>query len=218
MGATWVLCRAAVEEQVPSFLLGPRPGLGHQRVRDDPAVEPAAHPVESRHQRRSPAGDQPTDRPWTARGHRHEKLGERQIMLDCTVLQADGGTRTAWVTGAYVALALAVHDLLAAASWRCQPARSPVAAVSSGWSTARRCSTWRTSRIGRRRRRQRGSDPHRPPRRSPGHRRRRRVPARAARPSARLAASATRNCSRRSRPRWPRCSRRRAGGAARHPD
>jgi ribonuclease PH len=61
-----------------------------------------------------------------------KKLGERQIMLDCTVIQADGGTRTAGVTGAYVALALAVHDLLTAGKLAFSPLTTPIAAVSCG--------------------------------------------------------------------------------------
>ena len=61
-----------------------------------------------------------------------KKLGERQIMLDCTVLQADGGTRTAGVTGAYVALALAIHDLLSSGKLAQSPLITPVAAVSVG--------------------------------------------------------------------------------------
>jgi ribonuclease PH len=61
-----------------------------------------------------------------------KKLGERQITLDCTVIQADGGTRTAGVTGAYVALALAVHDLLAVGKLSVSPLITPVAAVSVG--------------------------------------------------------------------------------------
>src|SRR5260370_12429171 len=59
-------------------------------------------------------------------------LGERQILLDCTVIQADGGTRTAGVTGAYVALALAVHDLLASGKLALSPLITPVAAVTVG--------------------------------------------------------------------------------------
>lgn len=61
-----------------------------------------------------------------------KKLGERQIQLDCIVLQADGGTRTAGVTGAYVALALAVHDLLSGGKLTHSPLITPVAAVSVG--------------------------------------------------------------------------------------
>jgi ribonuclease PH len=61
-----------------------------------------------------------------------KKLGERQILLDCTVIQADGGTRTAAVTGGYVALALAIRDLLAAGKLTLSPLVTPVAAVSCG--------------------------------------------------------------------------------------
>ncbi len=61
-----------------------------------------------------------------------KKLGERQITLDCTVIQADGGTRTAGVTGAFVALALAIEDLLAAGKLTVNPLIAPVAAVSVG--------------------------------------------------------------------------------------
>jgi ribonuclease PH len=61
-----------------------------------------------------------------------KKLGERQILLDCTVLQADGGTRTAGVTGAYVALALAIHDLIASGKLAQSPLITPVAAISAG--------------------------------------------------------------------------------------
>jgi len=59
-------------------------------------------------------------------------LGERSIIIDCDVLQADGGTRTAAITGAYVALALAVNRLREAGVLRGEPLRRPVAAVSVG--------------------------------------------------------------------------------------
>lgn len=61
-----------------------------------------------------------------------EKIGQRTICLDCDVLQADGGTRTAAITGAYVALALAVNKLLAEGKLKENPLLSPVAAVSVG--------------------------------------------------------------------------------------
>ncbi len=61
-----------------------------------------------------------------------EKIGQRTICLDCDVLQADGGTRTAAITGAYVALALAIHKLLAEGKLKENPLLSPVAAVSVG--------------------------------------------------------------------------------------
>jgi ribonuclease PH len=61
-----------------------------------------------------------------------EKVGQRTVCVDCDVLQADGGTRTAAITGAYVALALAVNKLLAEKKISESPILSPVAAVSVG--------------------------------------------------------------------------------------
>ena len=61
-----------------------------------------------------------------------EKLGSRTIWVDCDVLQADGGTRTAAITGAWVALALACHKLIARGELVRDPIREPVAAVSVG--------------------------------------------------------------------------------------
>jgi ribonuclease PH len=61
-----------------------------------------------------------------------EKLGTRTIWVDCDVLQADGGTRTAAVTGAYVALALAIRKLLASGKLTADPIRHAIAAVSVG--------------------------------------------------------------------------------------
>src|SRR5215467_6221933 len=61
-----------------------------------------------------------------------EKLGPRTIWVDCDVLQADGGTRTAAISGAYVALSLAIRQLLTSAKLTIDPTLSPVAAVSVG--------------------------------------------------------------------------------------
>jgi len=61
-----------------------------------------------------------------------EKLGTRTIWIDCDVLQADGGTRTASITGSYVALALAMKKLLGKGSLAINPLQPPVAAVSMG--------------------------------------------------------------------------------------
>jgi ribonuclease PH len=61
-----------------------------------------------------------------------EKVGERTICVDCDVLQADGGTRTAAITGSYVALSLAIKKLLAEKKLTASPLLSPVAAVSVG--------------------------------------------------------------------------------------
>ena len=61
-----------------------------------------------------------------------QKLGERQVIVDCDVIQADGGTRTAAISGAWVALRIAVDKLLAAQAIAADPIRAQVAAVSCG--------------------------------------------------------------------------------------
>jgi ribonuclease PH len=61
-----------------------------------------------------------------------EKLGERQIKIDCDVIRADGGTRTASITGAWVALSLAVEDLMQKGLIAAMPLRDQVAAISCG--------------------------------------------------------------------------------------
>jgi ribonuclease PH len=70
-----------------------------------------------------------------------KKLGERQIVLDCDVIQADGGTRTAAISGAWVALRIAIDKLMAAGAIKRRSAARKVAAVSCGIFKARRCST-----------------------------------------------------------------------------
>jgi ribonuclease PH len=132
MGNTWVLCTAAVEEQVPGFLTG----RGQGWVTSEYAMIPPSSPQRIPWNRGISGGRQQEISRLIGRGLRAaidlKRLGERQIMLDCTVLQADGGTRTASVTGAYVALALAVHDLLASGKLALTPLIAPVAAVSVG--------------------------------------------------------------------------------------
>ena len=132
MGATWVLCTAAVEESVPPFLVG----RGRGWVTSEYAMIPPSSPQRVPWSRGISGGRQQEISRLIGRGLRAaidlSKLGERQITLDCTVIQADGGTRTAGLTGAYVALALAVHDLLGAGKLTESPLVAPVAAVSVG--------------------------------------------------------------------------------------
>jgi ribonuclease PH len=132
MGQTWVLCSAAVEEQVPSFLQG----RGQGWVTSEYAMIPPSSPQRIPWNRGISGGRQQEISRLIGRGLRAaidmKRLGERQIMLDCTVIQADGGTRTASVTGAYVALSLAVHDLLSSGKLSASPLITPVAAVSVG--------------------------------------------------------------------------------------
>ena len=132
MGQTWVLCSAAVEEQVPGFLAG----RGQGWVTSEYAMIPPSSPQRIPWNRGISGGRQQEISRLIGRGLRAAidmmRLGERQIMLDCTVLQADGGTRTASVTGGYVALALAIHDLLGSGKLSASPLITPVAAVSVG--------------------------------------------------------------------------------------
>jgi ribonuclease PH len=132
MGDTWVLCTAAVEEQVPGFLSG----KGQGWVTSEYAMIPPSSPQRVPWTRGISGGRQQEISRLIGRGLRAaidlKRLGERQILLDCTVIQADGGTRTAGVTGAYVALALAVHDLLSKGKLTRSPLVAPVAAVSVG--------------------------------------------------------------------------------------
>src|ERR671931_2056422 len=126
MGETWVLCSAAIEEQVPPFLQG----RGQGWVTSEYAMIPPSSPQRIPWNRGVGGGRQQEISRLIGRGLRAainlDRLGERQLTLDCTVLQADGGTRTAGLTGAYVALALAVHDLLAAGKLQASPLISPV--------------------------------------------------------------------------------------------
>jgi ribonuclease PH len=132
MGDTWVLCSAAIEEQVPPFLAG----KGQGWVTSEYAMIPPSSPQRVPWNRGISGGRQQEISRLIGRGLRAaidlKKLGERQITLDCTVVQADGGTRTAGVTGAYVALALAIADLIRSGKLASSPLVSPVAAVSVG--------------------------------------------------------------------------------------
>ena len=107
-GHTQVLVTATLEEKLPPWLQGPGPRLGHRRVRHAAARHPRAHPPRGRAGKQS--GRTQEIQRLIGRSLRAvvdlTALGERQITIDCDVLQADGGTRTAAITGAWVAL----HD------------------------------------------------------------------------------------------------------------
>jgi ribonuclease PH len=129
-GDTWVLCAASVEERVPPF---GKPGSGW--VTAEYAMLPRATHTRGR---RDPGGRGKEIQRLIGRALRAavdlERLGERTITIDCDVLQADGGTRVASITGAYVALALAVDRLVRAGALGAAAGvlREPVAAVSVG--------------------------------------------------------------------------------------
>ena len=113
MGNTRVLCNATVEETLPRWLHNSK--LKQGWVTAEYSMLPRA--TEQRNQRETthPKGRTQEIQRLIARSLRAAvdltKLGERQIMVDCDVLQADGGTRTASITGGYLALALAVKRL-----------------------------------------------------------------------------------------------------------
>ena len=134
MGDTHVLCTATLEERVPPFLKGS--GLGW--VTAEYGMLPRS--TTSRMRREATAGKQGGRTVEIQRligralraGVDRVALGERQITVDCDVIQADGGTRCAAITGGWVALRLAVNKLMKAGDIRTDPLVDPVAAVSCG--------------------------------------------------------------------------------------
>lgn len=133
-GNTKVICTASIDESVPPFLRGKKQGW----VTAEYGMLPAS--TASRMRREAAQGKQSgrTQEIQRLIGRSLRaavdlsRLGERQILIDCDVIQADGGTRTASITGAYVALHLAVGKLLAAGKLAHSPIREAVAAVSLG--------------------------------------------------------------------------------------
>jgi ribonuclease PH len=134
VGHTRVICTASIEETVPAFLRN----TGKGWITAEYGMLPRA--TLTRTPREASKG--------RIGGRTHEiqrligrslravadlrSLGERTIFVDCDVIQADGGTRTASITGAYVALALAVQKLVAAGTLPKSPLRDSVAATSIG--------------------------------------------------------------------------------------
>jgi ribonuclease PH len=131
-GNTHVLCTASIEERVPHFLKGKNQGWitaeynmlarsTHQRINRD-ALKPNGRNIEIQR--------------LIGRSLRLaidlEKIGERQITIDCDVLQADGGTRCASITGGYVALAIAVKKMLKNKIIKNDPLIDSIFAVSCG--------------------------------------------------------------------------------------
>jgi len=133
-GETRVLCTASVEEKVPPFLRG----KGQGWVTAEYSMLPRA--THTRGQREAARGKQSgrTQEIQRLIGRSLRavvnlpKLGERQIVCDCDVLQADGGTRTAAISGAWVALRIAVNGLMARGALAEDPIEAKVAAISCG--------------------------------------------------------------------------------------
>ncbi|SDO40771.1 ribonuclease PH [Rhodoferax sp. OV413] len=133
-GNTKVLCTASVEEKVP----GHKKGSGEGWVTAEYGMLPRATHTRSDREaaRGKQSGRTQEIQRLIGRSLRAvfdlKKLGERTIHLDCDVLQADGGTRTAAITGAFVAAQDAVNTLLASGRLSATPITQPVAAISVG--------------------------------------------------------------------------------------
>ena len=134
MGDTHVLCTATIEDRVPPFIKGS--GLGW--VTAEYGMLPRS--TGSRMRREAASGKQGGRTVEIQRligrslraGVDRVAMGERQITVDCDVIQADGGTRCASITGGWVALKLAVKKLIKAGDVATDPLISPVAAISCG--------------------------------------------------------------------------------------
>jgi ribonuclease PH len=132
-GNTRVLCAASVEEKVPPFLEGKGQGWVTAEYNMLPR---ATHTRSARERSGKVSGRTQEIQRLIGRSLRAavdmQALGERTITLDCDVLQADGGTRTASITGAYVALYRACSLLMKRGLLTLQPVRTAVAATSVG--------------------------------------------------------------------------------------
>lgn len=133
-GNTKVICNATVEEKVPPFLKGQNQGW----VTAEYGMLPRS--TGSRMRREATAGKQGGRTVEIQRligrslraGINLEKLGERTITIDCDVIQADGGTRTASITGGFAAMALAITKLLADNKLAENPIEQHIASISVG--------------------------------------------------------------------------------------
>lgn len=134
IGHTRVLCAASVEDSVPSFLRNSGKGWVTAEYSMLPRATATRTPREVT--KGKPSGRTQEIQRLIGRSLRAvtnmEALGERSVIVDCDVLQADGGTRTAAITGGYVALALAVKKLLEFGALSKNPLRDMVAATSVG--------------------------------------------------------------------------------------
>lgn len=134
MGKTRVLCTASVDERVPPWMRGKGTGW----VTAEYSMLPGSTPERSNREvnKGKPSGRTQEIQRLIGRALRSicdmKLMGERQILVDCDVLQADGGTRTASITGAYVALHDACSRLVAAGRLPANPLTTACAAVSVG--------------------------------------------------------------------------------------
>lgn len=134
IGQTRVICTATLDDGVPSFLKGTGKGWVTAEYGMLPRATEQRTPRESSRGRQS--GRTLEISRLIGRSLRavtdQQKLGERTVWLDCDVIQADGGTRTASITGAYVAMAMAFERMVATGILKSMPLLDSVAATSVG--------------------------------------------------------------------------------------
>ena len=134
LGGTHVLCAASVEENVPPFLLG----KGQGWITAEYGMLPRATTTRTRREVTAgrPSGRTQEIQRLIGRALRAavdlSTIGERTILIDCDVIEADGGTRTASITGGWVALALALEKVVAAGKLERPPTVRHIAATSVG--------------------------------------------------------------------------------------
>ena len=134
VGRTKVLCTATVTEGVPKWLENRLPPQGW--VTAEYSLLPRSTNTRTRRERKGAGGRTQEIQRLIGRSLRAgvdmNRLGARSVIVDCDVLEADGGTRTASVTGGWLALARAIKPMLESGDLRRDPLISPVAAVSVG--------------------------------------------------------------------------------------
>lgn len=133
-GNTRVLCAASVEETIPPFLRNSGKGwvtAEYSMLPRATATRTAREVTKGRQSGRTLEIQRLIGRSLRTAVNQ-ELLGERTVIVDCDVIQADGGTRTASITGAWVAMALAINKLVKYGSLKRSPIIEPVAAISVG--------------------------------------------------------------------------------------
>jgi ribonuclease PH len=134
IGDTRVLCTVTVEDGVPNFLRNAQPPQGWLTA--EYSMLPGATSTRSRRERNNVSGRTQEIQRLIGRAIRGvidlNKCPDMTLTIDCDVIQADGGTRTASITGAYVALKIAVDKLLRSGRLKQNPLKESVAAVSVG--------------------------------------------------------------------------------------
>jgi ribonuclease PH len=132
VGATRVVCTASIEDRVPPFLRN----SGRGWVTAEYGMLPRSTNTRTSRERAGAGGRTQEIQRLVGRSLRavveHAKIGERTVTVDCDVIQADGGTRTAAITGGFVALADALQTLRASGKLLIDPLRDLVAATSVG--------------------------------------------------------------------------------------